>query len=625
MLYKDACSAVNSCEGLVSDVAQWSLSKAANPQRAAGKFAQFLEAGSTCYAGLPCATGAAVCPGGRVPPEGSQLGAPPPVCAEAPASAVTSPAPKNGQHCYSPIEHYGVSFCYQLTASMVMHEPLETEVTAGLSFKTLEESCGGIYHQMGNTSRYKACRFDANKGRCARGGPKDVFDGPPEPVCGPACGFGRIGLTPTWSFATTAPALPAPTPVATPVAVMMPPPPAPLPRGSDDAPDIDWSDEETAEAAIGAGGFPKGASQQQQQAKASQQQQQRRQQQQQQQQARNAQRASTSASKWDWRMDQNFDWRMDVGSASLLQLEEQEEEGGDEDGEDEDGSSPLHAVGIGHDEASTPGDGTSEYELARAAGQKVPEYQSQQEYDRSNLIHLGENGITPAEGETVCMCDTPGQGADKNGLTCMTGARLNESRVCADTEECHSELPARYGQWAKLCRTLPAAAAAPPVPSQHAAATVATGLKAAAVDNVCGPGTSVGPCKPPAQLGKVENLCGPDSSVGPCADAAPPAAATNDPRSRYGAWSLVPDRPDEVATSLRFSFDDTDPSAACDAEGHGPHGRDHFDEPATATATWSFELSKPQQVSPHPNPHLSPSPSPFTLTFHPHPHPQPSP
>jgi len=45
----------------------------------------------------------------------------------------------------------------------------------------------------------------------------------------------------------------------------------------------------------------------------------------------------------------------------------------------------------------------------------VEAYESQQEYDRSNLIHLGENGITPAEGETVCMCDTPAEGTDKNG------------------------------------------------------------------------------------------------------------------------------------------------------------------------------------------------------------------
>ena len=40
LLYKDACSATNTCEGLGSDVTLWSLSKAANPQRAAGKFAQ---------------------------------------------------------------------------------------------------------------------------------------------------------------------------------------------------------------------------------------------------------------------------------------------------------------------------------------------------------------------------------------------------------------------------------------------------------------------------------------------------------------------------------------------------------------------------------------------------------
>ena len=52
------------------------------------------------------------------------------------------------------------------------------------------------------------------------------------------------------------------------------------------------------------------------------------------------------------------------------------------------------------------------------------------------------------------MCDTPAEGTDKNGLTCMTGAHLNESRVCAETEECHSALPARYGQWSMLCRVL---------------------------------------------------------------------------------------------------------------------------------------------------------------------------
>jgi len=71
----------------------------------------------------------------------------------------------------------------------------------------------------------------------------------------------------------------------------------------------------------------------------------------------------------------------------------------------------------------------------------------------------------------------------------MTGAQLNESRVCADTEECHSALPARYGQWSKLCRVL---AVAPPTPALHD--TAATGLKAVAADNVCGPDSSGGAC-----------------------------------------------------------------------------------------------------------------------------------
>ena len=31
---------------------------------------------------------------------------------------------------------------------------------------------------MGDTSRYRACRFDAVKGRCARGGPKDPYPYP---------------------------------------------------------------------------------------------------------------------------------------------------------------------------------------------------------------------------------------------------------------------------------------------------------------------------------------------------------------------------------------------------------------------------------------------------------------
>ena len=66
-----------------------------------------------------------------MPAEGSQLSVPPPVCPEAPVPEAA--APKNARACFSPIEHYGVSFCYQLTASMVMHEPPETEVTAGLS------------------------------------------------------------------------------------------------------------------------------------------------------------------------------------------------------------------------------------------------------------------------------------------------------------------------------------------------------------------------------------------------------------------------------------------------------------------------------------------------------------
>ena len=50
----------------------------------------------------------------------------------------------------------------------------------------------------------------------------------------------------------------------------------------------------------------------------------------------------------------------------------------------------------------------------------------------------------------------------------------------------------------------------------------------------------------------------------------------HDPRSRYGAWSLVPRRPEEVATALRFDFDDTAP-AACGANGH------RFDEAAKVT------------------------------------------
>ena len=52
--------------------------------------------------------------------------------------------------------------------------------------------------------------------------------------------------------------------------------------------------------------------------------------------------------------------------------------------------------------------------------------------------------------------------------------------------------------------------------------------------------------------------------------------AGDDPRSRYGAWSLVPRRPEEVATALRFDFDDTAP-AACGANGH------RFDEAAKVT------------------------------------------
>ena len=72
---------------------------------------------------------------------------------------------------------------------------------------------------------------------------------------------------------------------------------------------------------------------------------------------------------------------------------------------------------------------------------------------QSGLLHLTENGIAPADDETVCMCDSPGQGAaGHNTFKCMHGTKLNESRSCGSSEECHSRLPARYGDWGKLCR-----------------------------------------------------------------------------------------------------------------------------------------------------------------------------
>ena len=53
-------------------------------------------------------------------------------------------------------------------------------------------------------------------------------------------------------------------------------------------------------------------------------------------------------------------------------------------------------AGTGHDAdlgfVRTPGDGTSEYALPG-----VKAYRSEQEYERSNLVRMGEHGIAPAE------------------------------------------------------------------------------------------------------------------------------------------------------------------------------------------------------------------------------------
>ena len=182
------------------------------------------------------------------------------------------------------------------------------------------------------------------------------------------------------------------------------------------------------------------------------------------------------------------------------------------------------------------------------------------------------------------MCDNPGAGTDRNGFTCMTGSQLNDTRVCKETEECHSALPARYGMWSQLCREL---LATPPKPALHDAST---GLKAAAATNICGPDSSDGPCPTDGRT-----PTGSSPPVTPSEAAAgsllPDGPSGDDPRSRYGTWSLVPRRPEEVATALRFDFDDT---RAGPHECGGPH---HFSERATATATWSFELAKPQKVS----------------------------
>ena len=82
-------------------------------------------------------------------------------------------------------------------------------------------------------------------------------------------------------------------------------------------------------------------------------------------------------------------------------------------------------------------------------GQEQPDQQSSSDVS----LFRSEHGIGPAENETACMCDSPGQGMlGRNSLTCMRGTSLNETRSCAPTEECHSRRPARYGEWGRLCR-----------------------------------------------------------------------------------------------------------------------------------------------------------------------------
>ena len=93
------------------------------------------------------------------------------------------------------------------------------------------------------------------------------------------------------------------------------------------------------------------------------------------------------------------------------------------------------------------------FTLDRGTPPKQEQEQEQSGNGHASLLHMSENGITPADDETVCMCDTPGQGAaGHNTLKCMHGTKFNESRSCGSAEECHSRLPARYGDWEKLCR-----------------------------------------------------------------------------------------------------------------------------------------------------------------------------
>ena len=130
----------------------------------------------------------AVCPGGRVPAEGSRLTPPPPVCPEPPApepAAAPEPRGAPARTCYTPIERHGVEFCYQLTASMVMHEPLETVLAPGLSFKTLEESCGGIYHQVRAATRNSNPDSHSKPNTNPKPDPDPDSDSEPEPDSSP--------------------------------------------------------------------------------------------------------------------------------------------------------------------------------------------------------------------------------------------------------------------------------------------------------------------------------------------------------------------------------------------------------------------------------------------------------
>ena len=93
--------------------------------------------------------------------------------------------------------------------------------------------------------------------------------------------------------------------------------------------------------------------------------------------------------------------------------------------------------------------------LDRGTPAEQQEQQAQQSsLLQSGLLRLTEDGtIAPAADDTVCMCDTPGKGtAGHNTFKCMHGNKHNETRSCGSSEECHGRLPARYGDWGKLCR-----------------------------------------------------------------------------------------------------------------------------------------------------------------------------